>query len=97
MNIQMAVEMDHGYGAVRLVDTPQQRECNSVISAEGDHAGKGLPGLRNAFLVRVCVWLAHEEAVVAFLDLLDRPRVVIPVFRSSPHCPPEYGCGKTRV
>jgi hypothetical protein len=75
----MAVEMDHSYRPVSLVDTAQQWQCDGMITTQGDDPRQSLSGPGQSFSVRVSERLAHEQAVVSFFDLLDGPSVVVPV------------------
>jgi hypothetical protein len=49
-----------------------------VVSSQRDDTGECLACARETVLVGGGVGLAHEEAVVPFLNLLDRPGVVVP-------------------
>lgn len=73
----MAIEVDHSNRSVRLVNTPQQRKGNCVVTTHGNDTGEGLASLRKTLLVCVGEGLAHEDAVVAFFNLLDSPGIVI--------------------
>ena len=77
--VEVGVEVDDADGAVGFVDGAQEREGDGVVAAEGDDAGEGLALFGDAFLVGVGVGGAHEEGVVAVLDLLDRVGVVVAV------------------
>ena len=78
MTVQMAIEMDHGDGTIRLVNAAQQRKGDGVVASHGDNPRQGLASLGEAVLISIGVRFAHEDAVVAFFDLLDSPRVVVP-------------------
>lgn len=73
--------MDDRHRPIRPVDTPQQGEGDGVVTAEGDDARKCLASLGKTLLVGIGEGLAHQDAVVAFLDLLDGPGVVVSVVR----------------
>lgn len=75
---QMAVEMDYADRSIGFVYAPQQRQRDSVVSAKRDDSRQRLPMLGRAQLVCVGGRLAHQDAVVAFFDLLDSIRIVIP-------------------
>lgn len=75
--VQMAVEVDHGNRPVRAVDGPQQRQGDGVVTAHRDDARKRLAFLREADLVRIGGRVARENAVVALLDLVESPGVVV--------------------
>jgi hypothetical protein len=38
-SVEMAVEVNHGHGAVGTVDGAQQRQGDGVVTAEGDDTG----------------------------------------------------------
>lgn len=48
-----------------------------MVTTEGDHARQRLALLRRADLVRVGGWIAGEDAIVALLNLVKSPRVVV--------------------
>ena len=73
----MTIKMDHRHRSIRLVDTPQQRQRDGMITSHGDNPWKGLAGLGETIFVGVGERLAHEEAVVALFNLLDCPGVVV--------------------
>lgn len=73
----MAVEMNDRHGAVGPVDGPEQGQRDGMVTTEGDHARQRLALFRWADLVRVGGRLAGEDAVVALLDLVKGPRVVV--------------------
>lgn len=74
--LQVAIEMNNRHGAVGFVDTPQQGQRDSVVTTESDNTRKSLASPRKTKLVRIGEGLAHQNAVVSFFDLLDRPSVV---------------------
>lgn len=76
--VEMAVEVHDGHGTIRAVDGPQERQGDGMVTAQRDDARQRLALLRRADLMRVGRGLAGEDAVVAFLDLVERPAVVIP-------------------
>lgn len=51
--IQMAVKVNDSHRAVGTVDRPEQRQCDSVITAEGDDTRQGLSTLGRANLLGV--------------------------------------------
>ena len=71
--------MDYGDGTVSAVDGSEERQCDSVVTTEGDYSGQGLAVLCWAFLLRVRGWGASENAVVTLFDLVERPGVVVSV------------------
>ena len=75
--VEVGVEVDDGDGAVGFVHAAQEREGDGVVTAKGDDAWKGLALGRGAGVEGVGRWLAHEDAVVAFFDLLDGKGVVV--------------------
>jgi hypothetical protein len=75
--LQMAVEVDDGDGSVGSVHAAEEGKGDGVVTAEGNDTGKRLSLLGWADLVGVCRRLAHEDAVVALFDLLDRILVVV--------------------
>jgi len=74
----MAIEVDNSYRAVGLVDAPQQREGDRMVTTEGDDTRQSVPSPRRAGLLGVGERLAHKQAVVTLLNLSDGPSVVIP-------------------
>lgn len=76
--VQVAVKVDDGDGPVGALDGPQQGQGDGVVAAEGDDAGERLALDGGAALVGVGRGRAREDAVVAILDLLERPGVVVP-------------------
>ena len=75
--VEVGVEVDYGDWAVGFVHAAEERECDGVVTAEGDDTGEGLALGRRARSQGVGGWLAHEDAVVAFFDLLDGEGVVV--------------------
>lgn len=98
----MAVKVHYRHGAVCAVDGAQQRQGDGVVAAEGDDARQGLALLGWAGLVRVGCWIAREDAVVALLDLVKRPAVVVPVAQTHQEHPvshdklPYHDCEELR-
>lgn len=78
----MAVEVNDRDRSVRLVDTSQQGKGDSVVTAESDDTRESLSSLGEALLVRICERLAHQDAVVTLLNLLDSPGIVISMYLS---------------
>jgi len=76
--VQVRVEVDDCDRAVGAVHAAEQRQGDGVVTAESDHTRERLALLGGTLEVGVGVRLAHEDAVVAFLDLLDGPGVVVP-------------------
>lgn len=50
-----------------------------MVTTEGDHTGQSLALLRRANLVRVGGRVAGKDTVVALLDLVKSPGVVVPL------------------
>lgn len=50
-----------------------------MITSEGDNAGESLSCPRKSWLMGIGKWLAHENTVVAFLDLLNSPGIVVAI------------------
>lgn len=75
--IQMAVKVDNSHRAVGLVDAPEQREGDGVVTTEGDDTWQRAAGAGNALVMSGCVGLTHEEVVVAFFNLLNGPGIVV--------------------
>lgn len=75
--------MDHGNRTVLAVHGAQQRKCDCVVASQRDHARQCFPLLRGPGLVRVGKGCAAQQQVVALLDLLQRIRIVVSVFRST--------------
>lgn len=76
----MTIKMNHRHRPIRPVNTPQQRQRDGMVTAHGDNPREGLASLRETIFIGVGEGLAHEDAVVAFFDLLDCPGVVVSVF-----------------
>lgn len=74
----MAVEVDHRDGPICAVDRSQQGEGDGVVTAQCDDTGKRLALLRGAELVRIGGGGTREDTVVAFLNLVESPSVVVP-------------------
>lgn len=74
----MAVKVDNTDGTVVAVDGTEKRESNGVVTSESDQARQCGSLLGWAGLVGMSVWCAAKEKVVAFLNLLERKRVVVP-------------------
>lgn len=79
----MTIKMNHRHWPICLVNTPQQRQRDGMVTPHGDNPREGLAGLGETAFVGVGERLAHEEAVVALFDLLDCPGIVISVFLST--------------
>lgn len=69
--------MDDRDRPIGLVDTSQQGKGDGVVTTHGDYARKRLASLGDTLFVGISEGLAHQDAVVAFLDLLDGPGVVV--------------------
>lgn len=78
----MTVEVDDSDWAVSLVHAAQQRQSDGVVTTHGNDTREGLALLRLAGNVSVRGRLAHQDAVVALLDLLDSPLIVVTTFKS---------------
>lgn len=90
----MAVEVDHAHGAVGAVDGPQQGEGDGVVTSERDDPGQGLALLGRADLLGVGRRLAGQDVVMALLDLVKSPGVVVPVYVAySVSSPAEFPVG----
>lgn len=75
--IEMAVKVNNRYRTVGAVDGTQQREGDGVVASQRDDPRQGLAVLGRAFLLSVCLGGAGEDAVVAFLDLVEGVGVVV--------------------
>lgn len=75
-SVKVGVEMDHSDGTVRAVHAAKQGQSDGVVTAHGDDTRQSLAVLAWAWLFRICSWLPHQDAVVAFFNLLDRPLIV---------------------
>jgi hypothetical protein len=75
----MTIEVDNRHRPVGLINTPQQGQGDRVITTESDDTGKSLPSARQTEFISVGIRLAHQDAVVSFLDLLDSPGVIVSV------------------
>lgn len=78
MAVQMAIKVNHRNRTICLVNAAQQRKGDGVVASHGDNPRQGLAGLGEAVFISIGVRLAHEDAVVAFFDLLDGPCVIVP-------------------
>ena len=74
----MTVKVNDRYGAVGTVDGSQQGEGDGVVTAERDDARQRLALDCRAPLVRICRRGAREDSVMAVLNLLKSPSVVVP-------------------
>ena len=73
----MTVEVDDSHRPIGAVHAAKQRQSDGVITAHGDHTWEGLVLLCESRLVSVSGRVAHQDAVVAFFDLVDSPFRVI--------------------
>lgn len=71
--VKMTVEMDDGHRPIGAIHAAEQRQSDRVVTAHSDHTWEGLVFLRKPRLVGVSGRVAHEDAVVAFFDLVDGP------------------------
>jgi len=78
--IEMGVEVDDGYGAVSAVHASEEREGDGVVASECYDARKRFAVFRDPEFAGVGRGVTHEDAVVAFFDLVDRPGVVVAWF-----------------
>ena len=77
--VQVRVEVDDRDRTVGTIHAAEQRQCDGVVAAQRDHTREGLALLRRARSRGIGGWLAHEDAVVAFLDLVDGVGVVVAI------------------
>lgn len=77
--IEVRIEVDDRDGAVGTVERAQQREGDRVVTTHGDDARQGPAMLGQAVGIGVGMRVAHEDAVVAFFDLLDCPLGVVSI------------------
>ena len=77
--LQVAVKVNHRDRPIGLVDAPQQRKCDGMVSSQSDHSRQSLARLGKTGFIRIGVWLAHEDAVVSLFDLLDCIRIVVAI------------------
>jgi hypothetical protein len=77
----MTVEVDDSDWAVCLVDTAQQRQRNGMVTSKGNDTWKCLASPRDTGIAGAGIGLAHQQAVMALLDLLDSPGIVESVKR----------------
>jgi hypothetical protein len=73
----MRVEVDHRDWTVSADDRSEERQCDCVITSEGDDSGKGLPIFRRTFFFSISRWGAGQDRVVALFDLVKSPSVII--------------------
>jgi hypothetical protein len=76
--VKVRVEVDHGDWSVGLVHAAKDGEGDGVVAAHGDDTRESLALLCKSRLFSVGGGLAHEDAVVAFFDLVDGPVWVVP-------------------
>jgi hypothetical protein len=77
--VEMGVEVDHSDWTVSTVHGAQDGERDGVVAAHGDDTWEGLAFFRQPGFFGVGGGLAHEDAVVAFFDLVDGPVRVVSV------------------
>lgn len=77
----MTVEMNNRHRPISLINTPQQGQCDGMVTTKGNDTGKGLSSTRNTRFIRVSVRLAHQDTIVSFFDLFNCPGVVVSVAR----------------
>lgn len=75
--VKVTVEMDDSHRPIRAVHAAEQRQSDGVITAHGDNTREGLIFLRKSRFVGVSGRVAHEDAVVAFFDLVDSPLRIV--------------------
>ena len=75
--VKVTVEVDDSHRSVCAVHAAEQRQSDGVITAHGDHTREGLIFLRKSRLVGVSGRVAHEDAVVAFFDLVNSPLRIV--------------------
>ena len=78
--VEVRVEVDHSDRAVGFVHAAKDGEGDGVVAAHGDDTREGLALLCESGLFGVGGRLAHEDAVVAFFDLVDGPVWVVPSY-----------------
>lgn len=76
--IEVGVKMDDRHRPVGPVDRPQQGKRDGVVSTKRNDPRQGLALLCRAQLVSIRGWVAREDGMVAFFDLMKSPRIVIP-------------------
>jgi len=76
--IQVTVKVNDRDGAVGTVDGSQQGERDGVVAAERDDPRQRLALNGRTPLVRICRRGARENPMMAVLDLLKSPSVVVP-------------------
>lgn len=81
--VEVRVEVDDGDGAVCFVHAPEQRESDGVVASEGDDTWEDFSVLGDADVVGFRCGCPHEDAVVAFFDLLEGPFVVVSASQSA--------------
>jgi len=75
--VQVRVEVNNRDRTVGAVHAAEQRQRDGVVTAQRDHTREGLAFLRGAWSRGIGGRLAHEDAVVAFLDLVDGVGIVV--------------------
>ena len=77
-SLQVAVKVNDADRSIGFIDAPEKRQSDGVIASQSDDPRQSLPSLGNAFLACVGRWSAHQNAIMPFLDLLNRIGIVIP-------------------
>jgi hypothetical protein len=72
--------MDDSDRAVRSVHTSEKRQSDGMVATKCYYSRQSPPFLRQARLFRIRGWLSHEDGVVAFLNLVNSPGIVVAVF-----------------
>lgn len=77
--VKVRVKVNHSDWTISAVHAAKYGKGDGVVAAHGDDTWESLALCRQPRLFSVGGRLAHEDAVVAFLDLVDCPFRVIPV------------------
>ena len=75
--IEMGVEVDDSDRAICTVHAAKKRKGDGVVAAQGDDTRESLALLRRTRCTGVGGRLTHEDAVVALLDLMNSPGIVV--------------------
>ena len=88
--------MNDADGAVGFVYRTEQRECDCMVTAQSNDTGERFAFQCGANFVCIGLRAAHEELVVAILDLLDGVGIVITGMGISIFTEGWEWCGRTK-
>jgi hypothetical protein len=73
----MTIKVNNRHRTVSTINRPQQGEGDGMVASQGDDPRQRLAVLGRAGLLGVCLGGPGEDAVVAFLDLVQGVGVVV--------------------